>query len=67
MSIWVDFVQMWTFFMGNAESGTSDEEDVKDTMNDSNSKEVVRVFQPQKLRQELENGKSTSTILIKSD
>ena len=53
--------------MGNAESGTSDEEDVKDTMNECNSKEVVRVFQPQKLRQELENGKSTSTILIKID
>ena len=63
----MDFVQMWTFFMGNAEAGTSDEEDVKDTMNESNSKEVVRVFQPQKLRQELENGKSTSTILIKID
>ena len=58
---------MWTFLMGNAESGTSDEEDFKDTMNESNSKEVVRVFQPQKLRQELENGKSTSTILIKID
>ena len=42
--------------MGNTESGTSDEEDFKEVMNESKSQEVVRVFQPQKLRQELENG-----------
>ena len=52
--------------MGNTESGTSDEEDFKEVMNESKSQEVVRVFQPQKLRQELENGeykKSTSTLI----
>ena len=49
--------------MGNAESGISDEEDLKDIMDQANSgEEVIRVFQPQKLRQELENGKSTSTL-----
>ena len=48
--------------MGNTESGISDEEDLKDTMDKIKSgEEVIRVFQPQKLRQELENGKSTST------
>ena len=49
--------------MGNTESGISDEEDLKEAMDkmNSNGEEVIRVFQPQKLRQELENGKSTST------
>ena len=44
--------------MGNTES-TSDEEDMaSDRIIDDTNNEVIRVFQPQKLRQELENGKS---------
>ena len=43
--------------MGNTES--SDEEEMaSDRVIDDTNNEVIRVFQPQKLRQELENGKS---------
>lgn len=47
--------------MGNTESEISDEENVK---MEENKDEVIRVFQPQKLRQELENGKKTLKILF---
>ena len=41
--------------MGNSESATSDEED---TAMEETHNEVIKVFQPQKLRDELENGKN---------
>ena len=44
--------------MGNTESATSDEDEMADdlAMEDSHN-EVIKVFQPKKLRDELENGK----------
>ena len=47
--------------MGNSESATSDEEDM--AMEETHN-EVIKVFQPQKLRDELENGKKLSTVLL---
>ena len=45
--------------MGNTESVTSDEEEKgMEVVHD----EVIKVFQPRKLREELENGKSNHEI-----
>ena len=44
--------------MGNSESATSDEEDLANDLAMEESNEVIKVFQPRKLRDELENGKN---------
>ena len=44
--------------MGNSESATSDEEDMANDLAMEESNEVIKVFQPRKLRDELENGKN---------
>ena len=44
--------------MGNSESATSDEEDTANDLAMEESNEVIKVFQPRKLRDELENGKN---------
>ena len=44
--------------MGNSESATSDEEDMANDLATEESNEVIKVFQPRKLRDELENGKN---------
>ena len=44
--------------MGNSESATSDEEDMANDLAMEDSNEVIKVFQPRKLRDELENGKN---------
>ena len=55
---------MWNLLMGNTESATSDEDEMgNDPMSDT-SNEVIRVFQPQKLRDELENGKIQRSSLM---
>ena len=41
--------------MGNTDSATSDEDDEK-IMEAESHEEVIKVFQPRKLREELENG-----------
>ena len=45
---------MWNLLMGNTES--SEEDDVSTDNDVQEVTEEVKVFQPQKLRQELENG-----------
>ena len=52
---------MWNLLMGNTESATSDEDEMADdlAMEDTHN-EVIKVFQPKKLRDELENGKAYS-------
>ena len=42
--------------MGNTESATSDEDEIGEDLT-MESNEVIKVFQPRKLRDELENGK----------
>ena len=49
--------------MGNSESATSDEEDMANDLALEESNEVIKVFQPRKLRDELENGKNECEIL----
>ena len=47
--------------MGNTDSSASDEEATNDYAMEDSQDEVIKVFQPQKLRQELENGKTLNT------
>ena len=55
---------MWNLLMGNTESATSDEDEMGDDLTMENShNEVIKVFQPQKLRDELENGKKNESSL----
>ena len=50
--------------MGNSDSSASDEEANSDYAMEDSQNEVIKVFQPQKLRQELENGRTLDTYKL---
>ena len=47
---------MWNLLMGNTDSSEEDNSSNENDPRNEDTDEVVKVFQPQKLRQELENG-----------